>query len=256
MKYNNPMKSKKQIRLDKYLSDSTPLSRSQIKAGIKKGQVSVNGVTCTDPGYKVTPGADEICSMGQPIGHQEYHYFMLNKPAGLLSATKDTDQKTVLDLFPPDLKEGLFPVGRLDKDTVGLLLLTDDGELSHRLLSPKFHVEKTYFVRTAGPLTDEDVSAFEKGITLKDGTLLKSAVLCVDLTDPCSALVTICEGRYHQIKRMIASRGNRVTYLKRISMGPLTLDESLAEGEYRALSDEEIKILRHFVPQDDRGTTE
>ena len=237
------MIQKKQIRLDKYLCDCTEFSRSQIKADIKKGLVAVNGITCKDPGFKLTPGEDEVCHNGHIIIYQQFRYYMLNKPAGILSATEDAGQKTVLDLFPEGLRKGLFPVGRLDKDTVGLLLITDDGELSHRLLSPKKHVDKTYLVHTATPLSPEDAAAFASGITLKDGTLLKSAVLDIDESDPCKARITIQEGKYHQIKRMVASRDNKVVYLKRLSMGGLTLDESLKEGEYRELREDEIDSL-------------
>ncbi|MBQ3787090.1 MAG: 16S rRNA pseudouridine(516) synthase [Lachnospiraceae bacterium] len=237
------MIQKKQIRLDKYLSDCTSFTRSQIKADIKKGQVTVNDIICKDPGYKITPEVDVICHKVQRLNYQKYHYYMLNKPAGILSATEDSEQKTVLDLFPADIRKGLFPVGRLDKDTVGLLLITDDGELSHRLLSPKKHVEKTYLVHTAEALCDEDAAAFARGITLKDGTPLKSAVLKIDQNDPHIAHITITEGKYHQIKRMIASRGNKVIYLKRISMGSLTLDETLPEGAFRMLNEQEIICL-------------
>jgi len=231
------------MRLDKFLSDMTGEGRSQIKNMIKKGLARVNDTVCKDPGTKTDPDKDLITLEGRVITYRKYSYFMLNKPAGLLSATQDTSQQTVLDLFPPKLRKGLFPVGRLDKDTVGLLLITDDGQLAHHLTSPRHHVEKTYLLSAAAPLTAEDATAFKNGIELKDGTLLKDALLVIDEKDPCRALITIKEGKYHQIKRMIASRSNKVTYLKRISMGPLTLDESLKEGEYRALTPAEITSL-------------
>ena len=233
-----------QIRLDKYLSDSTAYSRSEIKTYIKKGQAEVNSKVCRDPGLKVDPDRDEVCLKGQRLNWQRFHYYMLNKPPGLLSATEDASQNTVLELFPPGLRKGLFPVGRLDKDTVGLLLITDDGELAHSLLSPGRHVNKTYLVHTADPLSAEDADAFKDGTELKDGTLLKSAVLDINDNDPRVAKITIQEGKYHQIKRMIASRGNKVVYLKRLSMGSLTLDENLREGEYRPLREDELQSLR------------
>lgn len=175
--------------------------------------------------------------------YKEHVYYMLNKPAGYVSATEDEREKTVLDLFPEKIRKGLFPVGRLDKDSVGLLLLTDDGELAHRLTSPKHHVEKRYLIRTDGPLTEDDVRLFAQGIVLSDGTRFKSAGLDISEDDPTSAVVTISEGKYHQIKRMVESRRNRVRYLKRLSVGTLMLDPNLKEGMYRELTDEEyIKV--------------
>ena len=181
---------------------------------------------------------------GAAVGTEEFIYLMLHKPAGLLSATEDPRQKTVLDLLPPHLRRvGLFPVGRLDKDTEGLLLLSNDGPLAHRLLSPRRHVDKVYFVRVEAPLTEEDSAAFAEGMTLEDGLHCLPAGL-ERLADPCEGLVTLREGKFHQVKRMLAARGKPVVYLKRLSMGPLTLDEGLEKGAWRALEQGEIEALR------------
>ena len=176
--------------------------------------------------------------------YREHFYYMLNKPAGVITATEDKRDKTVLDLFPEELRRGLIPAGRLDKDTVGLLLITDDGELVHRLLSPAHHVDKRYLVRTDSPMTAEDVISIQKGITLNDGTAFKPARLEISEENDTEAVITIQEGKFHQIKRMLASLGKEVIYLKRLSMGPLKLDPGLKEGEYRELTDEEIELLK------------
>ena len=168
---------------------------------------------------------------------------MLNKPAGVITATEDDKQKTVLDLFPENMRKRLFPVGRLDKDTVGLLLITDDGQLDHELMAPSHHVDKCYFLKTDKPMDAEDAAAFMAGLELKDGTAFKPAQLDIDAEDPCSARITISEGKYHQIKRMLLARGKEVIYLKRLSVGDLWLDESLEEGAFRELTEEELNIL-------------
>ena len=230
------------MRIDKYLAASRVGSRSEVKELIRKGLVYVNGKVCKDCSFHVKP-EDEVCLNGQNIRYTKHVYYMLNKPAGYVSATEDEREKTVLDLFPEKIRKGLFPVGRLDKDSVGLLLLTDDGELAHRLTSPKHHVDKRYLIRTDGPLTEDDVRSFAQGIVLSDGTRFKSAGLDISEDDPTSAVVTISEGKYHQIKRMVESRRNRVRYLKRLSVGTLMLDPNLKEGMYRELTDEEyIKV--------------
>ena len=231
------------LRLDKYLAGAHAGSRSDVKEAIRKGRVTVNGNVCRDPALHVAD-TDEVCLDGRAVRFCEHYYYMLNKPEGVVSATEDTSEKTVLDLFPENLRKGLFPVGRLDKDSVGLLIVCDDGELSHRLLSPSSHVDKRYLIHTDEALTDDDVRAFDEGMELGDGTKLQSALLEIDDADPKKAFVTIREGKYHQIKRMVASRGNKVTYLKRLSMGQLVLDEALAEGEYRELTADEISILK------------
>ncbi|MBQ1526811.1 MAG: rRNA pseudouridine synthase [Lachnospiraceae bacterium] len=231
------------MRLDKYLADSHAGSRSEVREQIRRGRVLVNGVICRDPGFRVEPEAF-VTLNGVPVDHREHYYYMLNKPAGVVCATEDRNEATVLELFPANLRKRLFPAGRLDKDSTGLLLVCDDGELAHRLLSPSSHVDKKYLIRTDGPLTKEHADRFKEGIILGDGTVLQSAVLEISGEDPCSALVTIHEGKYHQIKRMTASLGRKVVFLKRLSMGPLKLDPALKEGEYRELTAEEIEALR------------
>ncbi len=230
------------MRIDKYLAASRMGSRSEVKELVRKGLVYVNGKVCKDCSFHVNP-EDEVCLNGQKIRYTEHVYYMLNKPAGYVSATEDEREKTVLDLFPEKIRKGLFPAGRLDKDSVGLLLLTDDGELAHRLMSPKHHVDKRYLIRTDDPLTEDDVRSFAEGITLSDGTRFRSAGLDISEDDPSEAVVTISEGKFHQIKRMVESRRNKVRYLKRLSVGPLMLDPKLKEGMYRELTDEEMGLL-------------
>lgn len=222
------------LRLDKYLANSRAGSRSEVKEHIRKGRVTVNGTVCRDNSRYIEE-TDEVCLDGRRIVYKEHVYYMLNKPAGVVSATEDPVERTVIDLFPPELRKGLFPVGRLDKDSVGLLIITDDGEFAHRFTSPSGHVDKRYLIRTDQPLCVEDEKKFSEGITLADGTRLKSAKLEISENDPCQAEVTISEGKYHQIKRMIASCGKTVTYLKRLSMGDITLDPDLEEGEFKEL---------------------
>ena len=230
------------MRLDRYLANSHEGSRSEVKEHIRKGRVTVNGAVCMDPAAKITPG-DEVCCNMHKVDHREHYYYMMNKPAGVISATEDEREKTVLDMFPDNIRKDLFPVGRLDKDSVGLLLVCDDGELSHRLLSPSSHVDKKYLIHTDEPLCGDDVRAFREGMTLDDGTKLQSALLEISDDDHCKAYVTIHEGKFHQIKRMISACGKKVTYLKRISMGSLVLDPALDEGKYRELTDEETEAL-------------
>ncbi len=222
------------LRLDKYLANSRAGSRSEVKEYIRKGRVTVNGTVCRDNSRYIEE-TDEVCLDGRRIVYKEHVYYMLNKPAGVVSATEDPVERTVIDLFPPELRKSLFPVGRLDKDSVGLLIITDDGEFAHRFTSPSGHVDKRYLIRTDQPLCVEDAKKFSEGITLADGTTLKSAKLEISENDPCQAEVTISEGKYHQIKRMIASCGKTVTYLKRLSMGDITLDPDLEEGEFKEL---------------------
>ena len=248
------------MRLDKYLADMGAGSRSQVKQLIKKGAVRINGKTANDPGAAVT-GADTVECNGAVISYRDHFYFMLNKPAGVITATEDDRQKTVLDLFPENIRKRLFPVGRLDKDTVGLLLITDDGALAHRLLAPKSHVDKVYLAGTDLPVTEEDVKQFAKGLTLTDGTELMPAGLEIwtgdvkaesfgklitktSETNGHLSLVTIREGKFHQIKRMFEACGKKVVYLKRLSMGSLTLDPALLEGEWRELTGEEVLSLQ------------
>lgn len=229
-------------RLDKLLSNTGRWSRKEARELVKAGRVKVDGEAVARFEEKYPPEA-QIDVDGEALTHSRHTYIMLNKPAGVLSATEDRDQKTVMDLLPPHLRRlGLFPVGRLDKDTEGLLLLTDDGPLAHELLSPKKHVDKVYFVRVEGRLDERDASAFAAGMVLGDGLVCRSAGLEV-LGEGDAALVTLREGKFHQIKRMLAARGKPVRYLKRLSMGGLMLDKALETGAWRPLSQEEIDGL-------------
>lgn len=227
-------------RLDKLLASTGRWSRREAKSLIREGRVLVDGTTAGSGEEKADPESSEILVDGAPLGYRRYTYIMLHKPAGVLTATEDRRQRTVLDLLSPELRrQGLSPVGRLDKDTEGLLLLTNDGDLAHRLLAPKSHVDKIYYARLDRPLGPADQEAFAGGIRLEDGLLCMPAGLTL-LGDGSEVIVTLHEGKFHQIKRMIASRGATVCYLKRIAMGPLTLDADLKKGEYRALTEEEV----------------
>lgn len=229
-------------RLDKMLANTGHWSRKEVRELIKQGRVVVDGKPAVKFDEKYPP--DTIIFVdGEEVLHSRKTYIMLHKPAGLLSATEDPRQKTVLDLLPEHLqKRELFPVGRLDKDTEGLLLLTDDGPLAHDLLSPKKHVDKVYFTRVDGILDEKDVAAFEAGMVLDDGFVCQSAGLEI-LEQPDTGLVTLREGKFHQVKRMLAARGKPVLYLKRLSMGGLCLDEGLALGEWRFLREDELPLL-------------
>ncbi len=227
-------------RIDKLLASTGRWSRQEAKALIKAGRVLVDGIPAGRGEQKADPSVSRILVDGADLGWQAHTYVMLNKPAGVLTATEDQRQKTVLDLLPEDLRRrGLFPVGRLDKDTEGLLLLTDDGELAHRLLSPKKHVDKVYYARLDQPLAPADCAAFAEGVVLADGARCRPALLQL-LGDGREALITLREGKFHQVKRMTASRGAAVVYLKRLSMGPLALDEALTPGSFRYLTAEEV----------------
>ena len=233
------------MRLDKYLCETGFGTRSQVKDLLKKGQVMVNGEVVKKPELKINETTDQILCQGKKASYQKNIYLMLHKPAGVVSATEDNLEKTVLDLVrPEDRKNGLFPVGRLDKDTEGLLLLTDDGELAHRLLSPKKHVDKTYYAKIDGQVTEEHVKQFREGLDIGDEKKTLPAVLTILLSGPVSEIeVTIHEGRFHQIKRMFEAVGCKVTYLKRLSMGSLVLDETLPPEEYRPLTEAELEGL-------------
>lgn len=229
-------------RLDKLLAGTGKWSRREVKALVRQGLVRVDGRLAASAEDKLDPAAAIITVAGETISLRRFTYVLLHKPAGVLTATEDRKQPTVLDLLPPELRRiGLAPVGRLDKDTEGLLLLTNDGELAHRLLSPKYHVEKRYFARVDGELSAADAEAFARGMTLGDGLECLPAGLEVLPDRVC--IVTLREGKFHQVKRMLAARGAPVLYLKRLSMGPLTLDDSLAAGAYRLLRAEEILAL-------------
>lgn len=229
-------------RVDKLLCATGRWSRKEARALIKEGRVCVDAQILRDPGEKLTPGTRLLVD-GTAILTEHFVYLMLNKPQGLISSTEDPREKTVLDLLPDrHQRQGLFPIGRLDKDTEGLLLLTNDGSLAHHLLSPRHHVEKAYYVEVEGLLVTEDAQAFAEGLRLRDGTLCQAAKLEID-TPADRALVRIQEGKYHQVKRMLAARGKPVRYLKRLSMGALQLDEALAPGEFRPLSPAEVALL-------------
>lgn len=230
------------LRLDKALCDTGKWSRKEAKTLIKTGKVCVNGRVIKKPEEKFDFSTASLVVQGVPVVWQRFTYIMLHKPAGVLTATEDRRQKTVLDLLSPELqKQELRPVGRLDKDTEGLLLLTNDGALGHRLLAPKSHVDKVYYAETDGTIQESDIAAFEAGMTLEDGLICQSAGLQRIGERKC--LVTLREGKFHQVKRMLAARGKPVLYLKRLSMGTLKLDETLAPGEYRPLTDQELAAL-------------
>lgn len=235
----------KKLRIDKILATVGCGSRAEVKRYCKYGMIRVNGEVVRNAGLQVDPENDEIIFEGEKVIYREFIYIMLNKPGGYISATFDKHDPIVLDLIDPSyLTFEPFPVGRLDKDTEGLLILTNDGQLTHRVLSPKKHVPKTYYAKVEGIVTEDDKSAFEEGVTLDDGYETMPAQLKILKSDEISEIeLTIHEGKFHQVKRMFESVGKKVVYLKRISMGKLELDESLALGEYRELSEEEIKLM-------------
>ncbi|EGT2205284.1 rRNA pseudouridine synthase [Clostridioides difficile] len=235
----------KKQRIDKILSNLGYGSRSEIKKYCKQGSVVVNGSEVSNPGTQVDTENDEILFNGEEVIYREYIYLMMNKPDGYISATTDKYDPTVLDLIGLSyLAFEPFPVGRLDKDTEGLLVLTNDGKLSHRVLSPKKHVPKTYYAKIDGVVTEEDVEAFLEGVVLDDGYKTMPSQLNILKSDDESEIeLTIHEGKFHQVKRMFESVGKKVVYLKRLSMGNLKLDESLELGEYRELTDEEVKLI-------------
>ena len=228
-------------RLDKFLCDSGAGTRCQVKAILKAGRVTVDGIPERDGSRKIDPAAQRVALDGEVLGGKRRMVVMLNKPAGYVTATEDARQKTVMELLPKEWAHlDLKPVGRLDKETEGLLLFTNDGDLLHRLIAPKQEVPKVYYARHEGCATEEDVAAFAAGLTLKDGTLCRSAVL-----EPLGAgesLITVCEGKYHQVRRMMASRGMTVTYLERRREGSLSLGD-LPRGQARELTAEELEAL-------------
>lgn len=229
-------------RLDKLLAGTGKWSRREVKALVRQGLVRVDGRLAASAEDKCDPAAAIITVAGETVALHRFTYVMLHKPAGVLTATEDRKQPTVLDLLPPELRRiGLAPVGRLDKDTEGLLLLTNDGELAHRLLSPKYHVDKRYLARVDGELSAADAEAFARGMTLGGG--LECLPAGLELLPGHACIVTLREGKFHQVKRMLAARGAPVLYLKRLSMGPLVLEDSLAAGAYRLLRAEEISAL-------------
>lgn len=233
------------IRLDKYLADMGVGTRSEVKRYIQKGMVSVGEKTVKKPEMKINTDTDAVYFQNSQVGYETQEYYLLNKPAGVVSATSDQKEKTVLDLIESKKRKDLFPVGRLDKDTEGLLLITNDGELCHRLLSPKKHVDKVYYARIEGRVTEQDVQQFAEGLDIGEKAITKPGKLIVLKSDEISEIeLTICEGKYHQVKRMFEAVDKKVIYLKRIQMGSLTLDDRLALGQYRKLTDEEIRSLK------------
>ncbi len=233
-------------RLDKIIASTGRWSRREVKNLIRQGRVLVNGVPPRSAEEKADPEAATIAVNGETITYRRYTWVMLNKPAGYLSATEDGRGKTVLDLLPPELqKQKLFPVGRLDKDTEGLLLLTNQGDLAHDLLSPRHHVDKVYYTRVSGCLTEEDCAAFAAGMTLDDGLVcLPAGLEILSAGAESEARVTLREGKFHQIKRMLAQRGKPVVYLERIAMGNLPLDPALERGKFRFLTEKEVELLQ------------
>ena len=230
------------MRLDKILSENTHYSRSEIKGLIRKGQASVNGQIVLKAETQVSFG-EKIVFCGQEVNTDEFIYIKMNKPSGVLTATRDK-RETVVDLLPQELNiKNLFPVGRLDKDTTGLLILTNDGDLAHNLLSPKHHVEKSYEVELDGEVTENLITEFNNGVRLHDGTMLKPAGL--KIIDKYKCVVTLTEGKYHQIKRMFGVYGLGVNKLKRISFGGIILENSLKEGEAKLLTNNELKLLKN-----------
>ena len=228
-------------RLDKFLCDSGAGTRSQVKVLLKSGRVTVDGIPERDNSRKIDPKVHKVCLDGQQLGGYRTVVVMLNKPAGFVTATEDAKDRTVMELLPQEYRAmDVKPVGRLDKETEGLLLFTNDGDLLHRLISPKKEVPKVYYARHEGTATADDVSAFAEGLTLRDGTLCRNAVL--EPLAPGESLITVCEGKYHQVRRMMASRGMHVQYLQRREEGGLTLGD-LAMGACRELTQQELDAL-------------
>lgn len=236
---------KELMRLDKYLADMGVGTRSEVKVLIKKRRVQVGNEVVNDPNRKITVGVESVRVDGREVSYVHCEYYMLNKPAGVLSATEDKHAKTVIDLIETSKRKDLFPVGRLDKDTEGLLLITNDGGLAHSLLSPKKHVDKEYYAKVEGVVTNEDVDAFAKGLQVDEDFKAMPAKLTILSQGEFSEITLIIqEGKFHQVKRMFEAVGKKVVYLKRLSMGSLQLDESLQPGEYREVTQEELALLK------------
>lgn len=235
------------IRLDKYLADMSIGTRQEVKKYIRQGRVKINEDIIKKPEYKIREDEDEVTFDGAPVAYETFEYYMLNKPAGVISATEDKRDKTVLDLIKEKKRKDLFPVGRLDKDTEGLLLITNDGALAHRLLSPKKHVDKCYYAKISGSVTEDDVRVFKERInigTQEEPEWTMPAELKILEKGTVSRIrLTIREGKFHQVKRMFLAVGKEVVYLKRERMGTLVLDKELAPGEYRKLTDSELKSI-------------
>lgn len=231
-------------RIDKIISSQLNISRNDARSLIKGGRVFCDGTVVTDPAFKADGEKNEIMVDGKPLFYKEHVYIMMNKPQGVVSATNDAKTKTVIDLVPESMKrKNLFPAGRLDKDTVGFMLITDDGDFAHRILSPSRHVEKTYIAHLRDPLSGEGKRILEKGAVLSDGTECMDAKVRIIDGEGKEVEIIIREGKYHQIKRMFASVGNEVVFLKRIAIGGLGLDETLEQGQCREITDKELKII-------------
>lgn len=242
------------MRIDKYLAEMGQGTRSEIKKLIRSGRVMVDGETVKKPEFKIDETTQKVSLEGKQIGYAKKEYYMLHKPAGVISATKDDRDKTVLDLITDKKRNDLFPVGRLDKDTEGLLLITNDGELAHRLLSPAHHVDKQYYALVEGELPADAVSQMEQGVTLEDGTVTRPArleLLPEKEGEFTRTLLTIHEGKFHQVKRMFEALGCKVVFLKRLSMGNLVLDPELETGAYRPLTEGELTNLRIMTGMED-----
>lgn len=233
------------MRLDKLLANMGYGSRKEVKQLLKEKAVTIDGIVVKDAAMKVDPDQQDVSVYGERVIYTEFIYLMMNKPPGVISATEDRYDETVIDLLDPLAQHFKpFPVGRLDKDTEGLLLITNDGNLSHNLLSPKKHVPKTYYATVEGVVTEADIAAFRQGVELDDGYVTKPGELVILKSDDMSEIeLTIQEGKFHQVKRMFEAVGKKVTYLKRLSMGPLVLDEMLELGDYRELTEEELAAL-------------
>jgi 16S rRNA pseudouridine516 synthase len=235
------------MRLDKFLVSTGKISRSDAGRAARGGNVTVNGVVEKKADRHIDPDVDTITLFGETIIYRQYTYIMLNKPAGYVSATEDGREPTVLTLLPEVLQRiGLFPCGRLDKYTLGLMLLTNDGDLSHRLLSPRHHVEKRYAYTCRLPLLPEDIEQLEKGVELEDGYFTKPARMIAE-PESTSGIIVLTEGKYHQIKRMFEAVGNKIETLERVTFGPLSLDSNLERGEWRYLTEDEVTLLRSGV---------
>ncbi len=235
------------MRLDKLLANMGYGSRKEVKQLLKQKAVTVDGIVVKDPAIKVEPEKQNVSVFGERVQYVEFIYLMMNKPQGVISATEDKVDQTVIDLLDPLAQHfEPFPVGRLDKDTEGLLLITNDGNLAHNLLSPKKHVPKVYYAKIDGRVTEADIAAFEQGVELDDGYVTKPGHLVILKSDEQSEIeLTIQEGKFHQVKRMFEAVGKKVTYLKRLSMGSLKLDENLPLGDYRELTENELEMLKN-----------
>ena len=234
------------MRLDKLLTELGTGSRSEVKKYIRSGLVTVNGEVIKKPEQKVDEKNDTVCYRGNPLTYTEYEYYLFHKPAGCVSATEDNLHRTVMDYLTDTARHDLFPVGRLDIDTEGLLLITNDGALAHDLLSPTKHVSKVYYAEIDGLVTEEDVNLFKNGVDIGEGKPTKPALLEILYQGDNSKIrLTITEGKFHQVKRMFEAVGKKVTYLKRVEMGTLVLPEDLAPGEYRPLTEPELQRLRN-----------